>query len=345
MAAAPPRALIVGLEGPDLSARERAYLEAVNPWGVIVFARNVATPHRLSGLTRAVRAALGRTDAPVLVDQEGGRVQRLRPPHWPEYPPAQTFAKLYARNRGEAVEAAALGARLIASDLRQVGISVACLPVLDVPLAKADPIIGDRAYGTDPQTVAALGRAAAEGCLSGGCLPVAKHVPGHGRALCDSHLALPRVDAPLDSLRMCDFAPFRALRDLPLAMTAHVVYTAIDPDRPATVSPSIIGKVIRGEIGFDGLLMSDDLSMAALHGTIAERAEAALAAGCDVVLHCNGDAGEMAELAQAVPAMSDRALERAAAALDRVAPDLDREPAGEDVRARFAGLIGGAAAV
>lgn len=322
----PPRALIVGLEGLLLSQGERAYLERTQPWGVILFARNVESPDQLCELSREIRDALSRPDAPILIDQEGGRVQRMGPPHWPAYPSAQRIGALFRDNPEAGLEAAHLAGQLIAWDLRSAGINVACLPVLDLGLAGADQVIGDRAYDADPAIVAELGRAAATGVRAGGCLEVIKHMPGHGRALCDSHHELPRVDVDINTLRQTDFAPFKALNDLPLAMSAHVVYSAIDRDRPATVSPTIINQVIRGEIGFDGLLMTDDLSMQALSGAIDERAAASLAAGCDIALHCNGVAGEMERLGS-LPYLSGRALERAERALAAlVEPDATGPP-------------------
>ena len=310
-----PKALIVGLAGTSLAPGERDYLAETDPWGAILFARNVGSPAQLAALTGEIRECLSRPDAPVLVDQEGGRVQRLGPPHWRPYPAAGRIAELYALDREAGLEAAWLAGEMIARDLGAVGITVTCLPVLDIPAAGADPIIGDRAYGADAASVAALGRAAADGVLAGGCLPVIKHMPGHGRAMCDSHMRLPRVEASWPELRRTDFAPFRRLAGLPLGMTAHVVYSAIDPDQPATLSPTIISRVIREEIGFDGLLMTDDLSMGALSGPLAARARGSIAAGCDIVLHCNGNPREMAELAAVVPALSGRPLERAEAAL------------------------------
>lgn len=288
-----------------------------------------------------MRMAAGRDDAPVLVDQEGGRVARLKPPHWPVYPPAAAFARLAVRDAEAAETAARLGARLIANDLAPLGFTIDCAPVLDVPARDGHDIIGDRAYGDSPNLVARLGRAACEGFLAGGVLPVIKHIPGHGRATADSHLELPRVDAPLADLRAVDFAPFKALADMPCGMTAHVLFTAIDPDRPATTSPAAIGGVIRGEIGFNGLLFSDDLSMQALSGTVAERAAAALAAGCDVALHCNGDLDEARGVAAVAGPMSDAAYSRWTAAKARMhAPDaLDPDAA----RARLGELLDGMA--
>lgn len=309
----PPRAAVFGCAGPALGDGERRFFERCDPLGLILFSRNVESPAQVAALARTFRETVGRGDAPVFIDQEGGRVARLGPPHWRAPPAARRFGRLAAVDRGLAAEAAALNSRLIAADLAALGIDVDCLPVLDVPAPGADPVIGDRAYAGDPATVAALGRAACRGLLEGGVLPVLKHIPGHGRADADSHRALPVVEAPREALEAVDFAPFRALRDMPLAMTAHVVYAAID-DRPATVSPRIVDDIVRGAIGYDGFLICDDLSMAALDGAPGERAAAALAAGCDAVLHCNGDPAEMREVAAAAGALSDRARERMARA-------------------------------
>jgi beta-N-acetylhexosaminidase len=260
---------------------------------------------------------VGRADAPILIDQEGGRVQRLGPPHWGRYPPGRAYGQLKSHDPEHRREIVRLGARLLAHDLAAVGVSVDCLPVLDVPDLAAHPVIGDRAYADKPGEVALLGRAAAEGLLAGGVLPVVKHIPGHGRALADSHEALPVVEASWEALDARDFAPFRALSDMPMAMTAHVIYAAIDRRRPATTSRSVVRTAIRGAIGFAGLLMSDDLSMRALDGGLRDRAEAARAAGCDVVLHCNGDLGEMAQVAAGAGRLSGAAARRAEAALAR----------------------------
>ena len=310
---APPLAAIFGCAGLSLGDEERRFFERRDPLGLILFSRNVESPAQVAALVRAFRETVGRGDAPILIDQEGGRVARLGPPHWRAPPAARRFGRLAAIDAGLAAEAAALNSRLIAAELAALGIDVDCLPVLDAAAPGADPIIGDRAYGGDPRTVAALGRAACEGLLEGGVLPVLKHIPGHGRADADSHRALPVVEASLEALEAVDFAPFRALRDMPLAMTAHVVYAAID-GRPATVSPRVIDNVVRGAIGYDGFLVTDDLSMAALDGAPGERARAALAAGCDAVLHCNGDLAEMREIAAAAGVLSERACERAARA-------------------------------
>ena len=281
------RAFITGLAGTALSPAERAFVREHEPWGFIIFKRNVETPSQLRRLIGAVREAAGR-NVPVLVDQEGGRVQRLGPPHWPSYPPGAAYGRRYDRNPADGIRAAYLGARLIAADLAAVGIDVDCLPVADVPASGADPIIGDRAYGQSADKVSALARAVADGLLEGGVLPGLKHIPGHGRASADSHRALPVVETDHATLSKTDFAAFQALRDLPLGMTAHVVYTAIDPIAPATTSVTLVRDVIRGWLGFAGLLMSDDISMGALSGSIEARARTAIAAGCDVILHCSG---------------------------------------------------------
>jgi beta-N-acetylhexosaminidase len=310
------RAFITGLAGTTLTPAERAFLRESQPWGLIVFTRNIENPAQVSRLTTSFRDAVGR-DAPVLVDQEGGRVQRLGPPHWPAYPPGVTYGKIYDRSRALGLKAAHLGARLIAADLSAVGIDVDCLPIADVPVAEADPVIGDRAYGTNAAKVSALARSVADGLLAGGVLPVLKHIPGHGRATADSHHALPVVDADLATLAATDFAAFQPLGDLPLGMTAHVVYTAIDPIAPATTSVTLVRDVIRGRLDFRGLLMSDDISMSALSGAIEDRARAAIAAGCDLVLHCNGKLDEMQAVAAAVPLLAGEAAARSQAALAR----------------------------
>jgi beta-N-acetylhexosaminidase len=308
------RAFITGLAGLTVSANERAFLRDSRPWGLILFKRNISTPAQVSELVRSFRDIVG-WEAPVLIDQEGGRVQRLGPPHWPVYPPGAVYGAIYDRDPTSGLAAARLGGHLIAADLMELGIDVDCLPIADVPVPGGDPVIGDRAYGTEPAKVAAIAGAVAQGLLAGGVLPVLKHLPGHGRASADSHKALPVVDTPRDVLEKTDFAAFKPLRDLPLGMTAHVVFSAIDPRAPATTSVTMVQQVIRGSIGFTGLLMSDDVSMGALSGTIAERSHAALAAGCDVVLHCNGDLAEMVQVAGASPELSGQAAQRADAAL------------------------------
>jgi beta-N-acetylhexosaminidase len=309
------KAMILGCSGLSLTAEEQSFFRAERPWAFIVFARNLSEPQQIRDLCAALRDCVGRPNAPIFIDQEGGRVQRLRPPLAPTYPSGSALGALYKSDRKAGLRAAWLMSRLHAFDLLKFGINADCLPVLDVPIEGAHDVIGNRAYGKDPATVAAMGMAAAEGLLAGGVLPVIKHIPGHGRAFSDSHHALPVVDTPLDELRRHDFAPFKANAGIGMAMTAHVIYSAIDPDQPATTSPVVIRDYIRGEIGFDGLLMSDDLSMKALSGDFAARAAASLAAGCDVVLHCNGLMDEMTPVAASVPVLSGQALERAVRAV------------------------------
>ena len=335
------RAFITGFAGTALSPAERAFVREHEPWGFIIFKRNVETPSQLRRLIGAVREAAGR-NVPVLVDQEGGRVQRLGPPHWPSYPPGAAYGRLYDRSPADGIRAAYLGARLIAADLAAVGIDVDCLPVADVPASGADPIIGDRAYGQSADKVSALARAVADGLLEGGVLPVLKHIPGHGRATADSHHALPVVETDQETLRKSDFAAFRPLSDLPLGMTAHVVYTAIDPIAPATTSVTLVRDVIRGWLGFAGLLMSDDISMGALSGSIEARARTAIAAGCDVILHCSGELAEMQAVASAVPVLTGEAAARADAALGRRGKVPKDDLAA--LRAEWAALINEAAA-
>jgi beta-N-acetylhexosaminidase len=312
------RAFIAGCSGLELTPDEAAFFKEAAPWGFILFRRNIDHPEQVRALCASLREAVGREEAPILIDQEGGRVQRMGPPHWPKYPSGATYGALHANDPLVQRELARLGARLIAHDLRSVGVTVDCLPVLDVPSPGAHDVIGDRAYGKTPEKVAILGRAAAEGLMAGGVLPVVKHIPGHGRAGADSHLALPVVEASRAELERHDFAPFRMLTDMPLAMTAHVVYTALDPERPATTSPVVIQDIIRGHIGYDGLLMTDDLSMKALSGSFREKTEAAFAAGCDMALHCNGQMEEMSAVAEASPLLEGEALRRAEAALARI---------------------------
>ena len=300
-----------------MSDAERRFFSVRRPLGFILFARNCENPEQTRALVADLRGAVGRADAPVLIDQEGGRVARLGPPHWRKAPAAARFGKLYLADAEVAVEMARRNARLIAAELIDLGIDVDCTPVLDLAVAGADRVIGDRAFGGDPQMVASLGRAVCEGLLAGGVMPVVKHVPGHGRATADSHKALPEVDANLEVLRATDFAPFAALADAPWAMTAHLRYLALDAESAATLSATVIGETIRGEIGFDGVLISDDLSMAALSGSLAFRASAALAAGCDLVLHCNGEMAEMVEIADAIGAVAPSAARRLARADER----------------------------
>jgi beta-N-acetylhexosaminidase len=315
------RAFITGVSGPALTAEERDFLQSQLPWGFIFFKRNIKTPSQVATLIRELRDSIGQPEAPVLIDQEGGRVQRLGPPHWPVYPPGAAFGVLYDLDPALGLSAARLSARLIAADLADLGVTVDCLPLADVPVAGADAVIGNRAYGTEPKKVAAIGRAVTEGLEQGGVLPVLKHIPGHGRATADTHFRLPEVDTPKAELERTDFAAFKPLADLPMAMTAHVVFSALDPAHPATTSATIIEQVIRGVIGFQGLLMSDDVSMNALSGSIAERTQAIFAAGCDMVLHCNGKLDEMREVAVETPELAGLALDRARRALSsRKAP-------------------------
>ena len=314
------RALIVGLAGLDLSTDEAAFLRRVRPCGIIIFTRNVADRMQLSRLISDVRDAAGGDDLLVLVDQEGGRVRRLRPPGWRDLPAAARYAELYFQDPGAALTAARSTACLLAHELREVGINANCAPCADLLFPGADAIIGDRAYGTEPVGVAALAQAVADGHLAGGVLPIIKHIPGHGRAAVDSHLALPVVEAALESLEQADFAVFEQLRGVPAAMTAHIVYSAIDPDRAASISPAIIKDIIRDKIRFEGLLMCDDLSMGALSGSIGERSAAVLAAGCDVVLHCNGVLAEMEAVAAEVGPLAGPALARYKACIAAIAP-------------------------
>jgi beta-N-acetylhexosaminidase len=293
-----------------LSDAERCFFRDANPVGFILFQRNCEAPAQVRRLVGALRESVARVDAPVLIDQEGGRVARLKPPHWRTYPAPAAIAALGGI---EAREAAWLAARLIADDLAMLGITVDCAPVLDIPVPGADPIIGDRAWGSDVRLVAERGLAFCDGLMAGGVLPVIKHVPGHGRGTVDSHRALPVVTTPRGELDSTDFAPFRVLSGMPWAMTAHILYRAIDPERPATLSRDVIEGVIRTSIGFDGVLVCDDLSMQALGGSLQERARGALAAGCDLVLHCNGDIAEMSGVAAAISGLGEAARRRLAA--------------------------------
>jgi beta-N-acetylhexosaminidase len=332
-----PLAAIFGCAGEELSVGERRFFAEADPAGFILFRRNCRSPAQVRGLVEALRGSIGRPAASVLIDQEGGRVARLRPPHWRRYPAA---ARIAALPDPVAAEAARFGARLIADDLARLGITVACLPVLDLPSAAADPVIGDRAYGAEPDRVARLGRAVCEGLLAGGVLPVLKHIPGHGRARVDSHYACPVVESGHQELSRTDFAPFRALAAMPWAMTAHIVYRAIDPAAPATLSRRVIGEIVRGEIGFDGVLVSDDLSMRALGGSLGERTRRALDAGCDLVLHCNGDPAEMEEIAAAASQVSPEAAARLARgeAMRQAPAEFDRP----ELERRFDALLEGA---
>ncbi len=316
-------ALIVGLEGEALTEGEAEFLRTVRPCGIILFSRNCTTHDQIRALVDSARAACGTDVLLVLIDQEGGRVQRLRPPLGRLLPPAAAFGRFYEDAPEEALSAARHVAQLVAQDLAVLGINTVCAPVLDLPVAGAHDIIGDRAYGHDASRVIALGRAVAEGLLAGGALPIVKHIPGHGRATEDSHLGLPIVTATREELGESDFAPFKALAHLPAAMTAHVVFTAIDDGAPASISPRVTSGIIRGEIGFDGFLVSDDITMRALSGEVRDRAEAVIRAGSDVALHCNGDLDEMRAAAAGVPSLDGDTLRRfnaAFAALARANP-------------------------
>ncbi|MEM6972442.1 MAG: glycoside hydrolase family 3 N-terminal domain-containing protein [Pseudomonadota bacterium] len=334
----PRHAMIVGLSGTDLTEEEARFLAAHPPWGLILFARNVDTPERLKTLVADARRAIG-AQVPVLIDQEGGRVARLRPPQWLDWP--RLIDTLSALPPEDAAEAAALRFRLIGNELIALGVDVDCMPMLDVPRPASHDIITDRVMGRDAVEIARIGQIAADALKASGVLPVIKHIPGHGLATVDSHLDLPRVSARLDELAAVDFMPFRALNGEAMAMTAHIVYDAIDSTVPATLSPAAIAH-IRETIGFDGLLMTDDISMKALKGPVATDAMRALDAGCDIVLHCNGDMAEMVALAEVVPRLTGRALDRAAAAeAARPAPEpFDRETALRQYRA----LVGEASA-
>ncbi|MEE8445577.1 MAG: beta-N-acetylhexosaminidase, partial [Alphaproteobacteria bacterium] len=309
-------AIIYGCAGPQLSDEQRRFFAEVNPLGFILFDYNVETPDQVRALTAALRETVGRADAPIMIDQEGGRVARLGPPHWREAPPAARFGELDARDPERGVEATRINARLLAAELYELGINVDCAPVLDVPVEGAHDIIGDRAYSYEPARVARLGRAAAEGFLAGGVAPVVKHMPGHGRATEDSHIGLPVVETDRNTLEKTDFLPFRELADLPWAMTAHVLYRDVDADLAATVSTKVQNEVIRGHIGFEGIVLSDDIRMEALAGTPVERTRAILAAGCDLVLECSGELDKMKECAEGagpLSAVSARRVARAAA--------------------------------
>ncbi|MBP6010688.1 MAG: beta-N-acetylhexosaminidase [Alphaproteobacteria bacterium] len=309
------RAVIFGCDGHELTAAERAFFREAKPWGFILFQRNCGSPEQIRRLTAALRECVGRENAPILIDQEGGRVQRLRGEHWRKRPAAASFGSVSRQNPGNARDLAYDNARVMAAELKDLGVNVDCTPCIDVPVEGSHDIIGDRAFGRDPWVVASLGQAVIDGMLDGGVLPVIKHIPGHGRARSDSHLELPVVDSPRAELERSDFAPFRALAHAPLGMTAHVVYTDLDATSPATTSKRVIDEIVRGFIGFDGALMTDDLTMRALKGSQTDRVRASIAAGCDLVLHCSRDMDEMREIAAMVPILSGKALQRTERAL------------------------------
>ncbi|GLS87759.1 beta-N-acetylhexosaminidase [Cypionkella aquatica] len=325
-------AAIFGCAGLSLTARERDFFRDYDPLGFIVFARNIDTPAQITRLTADLRDSVGR-DAPVLVDQEGGRVQRLRAPHWAEWaPPLDTVDKAGAH----ATQAMALRSMVIAAELRAVGIDANCAPVADIGGPETHPFLRNRCYGQDVETVTKIARAVADAHLEIGVLPVVKHMPGHGRSVSDTHLDLPTVTTDRATLAATDFAPFRALADLPMAMTAHIIFAAYD-HLPATQSPKMI-EVIRNEIGFGGLLMTDDLNMQALKGTLGERTARSMAAGCDIALHCKGEMAEMLEVAAAAGSMTDAARARAKAALAQRRPAKSVDIAA--LKAEFSALLG-----
>lgn len=330
---------MVGVAGLRLSEDERQLLRARPPWGFILFQRNCGSPEQVRQLVEELRGASHRPDAPILIDQEGGRVQRLRQPHWPARPAARQIGAIAEQDLAAGREAAALLARLIAHDLRGLGITINCAPVLDLALPGQTGAIGDRAFSPDPEIVAALGQSAIAGHLAGGVLPVIKHLPGHGRARVDSHVALPVVESARRTLAASDWVPFRACAGAPLAITAHVLYTALDRERPATLSPTIIEEVVRGEIGFRGALLSDDLSMGALGGSLGERAACARAAGCDIAVHCNGRQDEMIEVLDAAGPLEGEGAARMARALAQRTPPTAFDPAAAE--ARLADLLRG----
>jgi beta-N-acetylhexosaminidase len=329
------QAAIYAPAGLEITADERDFFRDADAAGYIVFRRNCADQAQLLRLTDTLRDVSGRDDLPILIDQEGGRVMRMRPPEWPAFPPADVFARLYQAAPSSAIEAARSNARAIALTLKSCGINVNCLPLLDVRQEGATDIIGDRALGSDPMQVAALGRAVLGGMASAGVVGVVKHMPGHGRALADSHKELPVVTATSEELEI-DLEPFERLRAAPMGMTAHVVYTAWDPDFPASLSPTVIGDIIRGRIGFEGWLMSDDLGMKALAGDFGTRASGVVAAGCDVALHCSGKMDEMVAVAAAVPAMSADGEARLARAMATVLVEDDGVDFAEAVAKRDA---------
>lgn len=303
-------AVIFGLEGPRLTAGEKAFFRDANPWAFILFGRNIETPDQVKRLTDEIKACTAH-DPLIFVDQEGGRVQRFRPPHWPDYPSGADLSVGYEAHRPSRRRAVYLHHRLIADDLRAIGLNANCAPVLDIPLPEANAIISDRAFGTIADQVIDLTHAAMSGMMNGGIAPVIKHIPGHGRAMVDSHLALPRVGESLEFLGQSDFRPFQALRDAPMAMTAHIVYEAVDSNLPLTLSSEAIETVVRDGIGFDGLLMSDDLDMKALSGTLLQKTRGALAAGCDIALHCSGNMPDMVKVAKGAHRLSGKAKYRA----------------------------------
>ncbi len=329
----PPKSVIFGCSSTRISPEERHFFTQHNPVGFILFARNIENPEQVKALIEELKSCVSHEHCLILIDQEGGRVARLAPPHWDAYPPVDVFAKLAQKDLEKAKNAIYLNYRLIGDDLHQLGINVNCAPVLDIPVAGSDDIIGDRALGNEPKQVAILGRAVCDGLMDAAVLPVIKHIPGHGRATVDSHLALPKVEAAIDILERTDFTPFKMLCDMPIAMTAHISYTMLDPNHCATMSPLVID-YIRTQIGFEGLLLSDDLSMKALEGEFATRAEKCLTAGCDVILHCNGNMDEMLEIASKASDLSKksaRRLKRSYEKLNPIKSFIDRDKTQEKI--------------
>ena len=336
------RALIFGCEGAVLGDAESEFFRDADPLGFILFARNCENRDQLSKLTADLRQSVGRDEAPVLMDQEGGRVQRMKPPQWRDIPAPARFGDLFTKDPQLALKAVRLNAQLIAAELREVGVDVNCSPSLDLKFDGASQVIGDRSFSANLEAVAALGKAAAEGFLASGVLPVIKHMPGHGRAMVDSHLSLPVVETALDALKNTDFEPFCALNALPLGMTVHIVFTAIDADHPGTVSEKIIKDIIRDHMGFDGFLFSDDLSMEALDGEIEDRAANTLAAGADAALHCNGKLDEMKRIAEKAPELSSISQDRwqkAQAALPKVLETLNFEAGVEELTTMLESVV------
>jgi len=314
------KAFITGVAGPQLGAEEKDFVKDQQPCGLILFDRNIEDRDQLKGLIGDYKEAVGSDHQMILIDQEGGRIQRMREPHWNKWPAGARYGELYREDPAAARLAAVLVYQMMAVELVDVGINVNCVPLLDIPVSGAHDIIGDRALSTDIQAIIELGRSVAKGNLLGGVLPVVKHIPGHGRAMADSHVKLPTIEASRTELEKTDFTTFKALNDLPLAMTGHLLMTDLDPLHNVSVSPTIIKDIIRGAIGFDGLLMSDDLSMEALSGTIGERGRDVVAAGCDVALYCKGVLAQMVDVAQSVPVLEGKALERFDQAMGLIHP-------------------------
>lgn len=322
------RSVIFSCEGTVLTAAEKAFFESEKPFGFILFARNIDTPDQVRTLISDLRACVGWSDAPVLVDQEGGRVQRLRAPHWFNAPSFGKIATLYERDNAAGRRAAEITTRLIAADLLSTGFSVNCSPCLDLGLPQTSAVIGDRSFGGDPDQVVALSQVVADTYMACGIMPVIKHIPGHGRGTVDSHLELPVVSASHQDLAASDFGPFKQMRHIPWGMTAHIVYEALDPEYPATQSKRMVEEIIRGEIGFDGLLLTDDLNMQALKGSLADRAQRAISAGVDIVLHCSGKLPEMKEVVGACPALTLDAVRRIEAGASQIKDPVSFDVAG-----------------